>query len=98
MKEQKEKRQKSIGEKFCDMLDITPDILPHGHTVEIRGRRALNISGCGRILLYAPCEIRVALADSVLSVVGRDLVCVAYSRGEVAIEGRIDNISFKEAV
>ena len=98
MKEQKEKRQKSLGEKFCDILDVTADLLPKGHRVEIKGRGALNISGCGKILLYAPCEIRVALADSVLAVVGRDLVCVAYSAGEVAIEGRIDNVSFKEAV
>ena len=65
--------------------------------MEIRGRGALHISGCGKILLYAPCEIRVELGDSVLAIVGKDLVCVAYCAGEVAIEGRIDNVAFKEA-
>ena len=98
MKEQRENRRKSIGERFCDILDVTTDILPRGYKVEIRGRGAIRISGCGRILLYAPCEIRVALSDSVISVVGRDLVCVAYSAGEMAIEGRIDNVSYKEAI
>ena len=96
MQDQKDKKLKSLGERLCEKLDVTPDILPNGHRVEIMGRRALNISGCGRIILYAPCEIRVALAGSVLAIVGRDLVCVAYSAGEVAIEGRIDNIAFRE--
>ena len=95
MNDQNTKTTKSLGKRMCDMLDVTDDLLPGGHRIEIRGRGAISISGCGRILLYAPCEIRVALADSVLSVVGKDLVCVAYSAGEVAIEGRIDNVSFK---
>lgn len=96
MQEQKNKKLKSLGERLCEKLDVTPDILPHGHRIEIMGRNALNISGCGKILLYAPCEIRVALAGAVLSIIGRDLVCVAYSAGEVAIEGRIENIAFRE--
>ena len=95
MQDQNEKKQKSLGERVCRLLDVTPDMLPGGHRIEIRGRGAISISGCGRILLYAPCEIRVALSDSVLAVVGRDLVCVAYSEREVSIEGRIDNVSFK---
>jgi len=96
MQQEKEKNSKGIAKKLCEKLDVTPDVLLNSHKVEIFGRSAINISGCKKILLYAPCEIRVALCDSMLSVVGRDLVCVAYSPAEVAIEGRIDNVLFKE--
>jgi len=97
MQEQKSKKQKSFAERLCAGLDIPAEVLPGGHRIEISGRSGLKISGCGKILLYAPCEIRVALSGAVLSIVGRDLVCVAYSAGEVAIEGRIDNVAFREA-
>ena len=97
MREKKEKSEKSLAERLCERLDIPPAIALGGHKVEILGREALCVSGCKKIILYAPCEIRLALSDSVLCVVGRDLVCVAYSPTELSIEGRIDNLLFKEA-
>lgn len=97
MKEQKERNGKRIAERICEKLDISADSLFLSHKVEIFGRSAISVSGCRGIVLYAPCEIRLALADSTLCVVGKDLVCVAYSVGEVSIEGRIDNVIFKEA-
>lgn len=97
MREKKEKNEKSIAERLCQRLDIPSAVLAGGHKVEIFGRESLSVSGCKKIILYAPCEIRLALSDSVLCVVGRDLVCVAYSPTELSIEGRIDNLLFKEA-
>ena len=96
MQEEKFKNKKKITDRLCQKLDISPDILLNSHKVEIFGRNAINVSGCKKILLYAPCEIRLALSDSVLCIVGRDLVCVAYSKNEVAIEGRINNVFYKE--
>ena len=54
------------------------------------------MSGCGRILLYTTSEIRVELSDSVLSIVGEGLLCVAYTAGEVGIEGKVSRVSFEE--
>ena len=96
MQEEKTKNKKRIAERLCKSLDISPDILSSSHKLEVFGRSAISISGCKKILLYAPCEIRLALKDSMLCIVGRDLVCVAYSPTDVTIEGRIDDICFKE--
>ena len=87
--------EKSFAGKLLKKLDASPEILA-GHCVEIRGRESMRVTGLTKILLYAPCEIRVALADSTLSVTGKDLLCVAYSKTEIDIEGRIDSVIFKE--
>ena len=96
MQEGKTNNKKGIAERLCKSLDISPDILLNSYKVEVFGRNAISISGCKKILLYAPCEIRLALKDSMLCIVGRDLVCVAYSPTDVTIEGRIDNLCYKE--
>ena len=96
MQEEKTNNRKRLAERLCKSLDISPDILSSSHKLEVFGRNAISISGCKKILLYAPCEIRLALKDSMLCIVGRDLVCVAYSPTEVTIEGRIDNLCYKE--
>ena len=95
---EKEKRSRTIAERICESLDITPDVLPGGYKIEIHGRNGIKVSGCGRILLYAPCEIRVELSGTVLAIVGRDLVCVAYSSGSVEIEGKINDVLFKDRI
>ena len=92
-----QKEEKSFAGKILKKLDAMPEVLS-GHSVEIRGRESLRVSGLSKILLYAPCEIRVALKDSVLAVVGRDLLCVAYSPNEIDSEGRIDSVTFKERI
>ena len=96
MQDEKTKNKKRIAERLCKSLDISPDILSGSHKIEVFGRSSISISGCKKILLYAPCEIRLALNGSMLCIVGRDLVCVAYSPTDLTIEGRIDNLCFKE--
>ena len=96
MQEEKTNNRKRLAERLCKSLDISPDVLSSSHKLEVFGRNAISISGCKKILLYAPCEIRLALKDSMLCIVGRDLVCVAYSPTDVTIEGRIDNLCYKE--
>ena len=95
MRDSNEKKEK-FSERLCKRLDISADILPGGNRVERRGRGYILVSGCGRILLYTPSEIRVELSDSVLSIVGEGLLCVAYTAGEVGIEGKVSRVSFEE--
>lgn len=97
MRKEKNKSERTgIGEKIRKSLDLSPDILPHGSRVEIRGGKAVNIYGCGRILGYTPQNIRVELVDKVLSVCGEGIVCVSYSAGEIGLEGDIYTVSFEE--
>ena len=92
-----EKREKgSLRERICQRLDLVPDCLPGECMVELRGRHAVTVSGGGRILLYTPEEIRIALKRGCLSVVGHRLVCTSYYVGAVGIEGLICGVSFEE--
>lgn len=95
VKEEKKDRE-SFREKLYKNLDIEPDILPGGSTIELRGRNSMTVRGCGKILEYTPESIRLGLGDGELSICGARLICTSYRAGAVGIEGRIDNISFKE--
>ena len=83
-------------ERLCQGLDLVPDCLPGECMVELRGRNVAMVSGGGKILLYTPEEIRIALKKGVLSVTGHRLVCTSYYVGAVGIEGQICRVSFEE--
>ena len=86
------------NERLCRLLDIPTDSLPFGYSMEIQGRSILKLRGGGRITLYTPDEIRVALpraSGCTLSVKGTRLSCVSYNKGTLGIEGCILSVSFE---
>ena len=86
------------NERLCRLLDIPTDSLPFGYSMEIQGRSLLKLRGGGRITLYTPDEIRVALpraSGCTLSVKGARLSCVSYNKGTLGIEGCILSVSFE---
>ena len=88
------------NERLCRLLDIPTDSLPFGYSMEIQGRSLLKLRGGGRITLYTPDEIRVALpraSGCTLSVKGARLSCVSYNKGTLGIEGCILSVSFESA-
>ena len=89
--EQEEKR--GFRERLCHALDLSPDLLPGGYTVELRDRNLLTLRGGGKILLYTPEEVRVTLREGCLAVRGRRLCCISYYVGAIGIEGEIDSLS-----
>ena len=91
------------GEARCPLpewlavhLDVPADLFGGGLRLDLRGRHTLTVHGCCRILDFTPTEIRLALQESVLSVVGVRLVCTSYLAGAVSIDGRIDGIRFED--
>lgn len=92
----KDKRGESLAEKINKKLDISPDILPGGSLVAIRGRASVSVSGSTGILLYTPTEIRLSLRRGSLSVKGCRLVCTSYNSEELSIDGKIDSVKFEE--
>ena len=88
------------NERLCRLLDIPTDSLPFGYSMEIQGRSLLKLRGGGRITLYTPDEIRVALpraSGCTLSVKGARLSCVSYNKGTLGIEGCILSVSFESS-
>jgi len=93
--ERKEKRGE-LRERLCRRLDLSPDLFSGEGLVEIRGRGAVTVRGGGRILLYTPEEIRIAMGKYTISVSGDALVCTSYYQGAVGVDGRIFAVSFEE--
>ena len=91
----KEQSSLGFGQKVCRALDITPDILPGGSYVEIRGRSNLLIRGCKKILKYSTDEIVIATRKDIFAVRGAALTCISYLAGAIGIEGRVDSIEFR---
>ncbi len=91
-----ERKKDSLGARLCKNLDISPDLLPRGSLVEIRGQRAVNVRGCGRILCYTEETVRLALSDGALEIRGEELICTSYYPGAVGIEGRIFSVNFNK--
>jgi sporulation protein YqfC len=86
----------SLRERICQRLDLVPDCLPGECMVELRGRHAVTVSGGGKILLYTPEEIRIAIKRGAVRVTGERLVCTSYYVGAVGIEGLIIGVFFEE--
>ena len=84
-------------ERLCQRLDLPPDVLPGEGLVEIRGRYALCVSGCGKILTYTPDVICVAMGRGCLRIEGKRLICTSYHAGAVGVDGLICRVSFEEA-
>ncbi len=93
-----ENEREGWRERMSRALDIPPDLWPGGSLVEIRGRHAMTVRGNGKILVYTPEEICVELKQGVLSVKGRRLVCTSYYVGALGIEGKIDEVTFGDAI
>jgi len=89
-----ERKKDSFGVRLCKNLDITPDLLPHGSLVEIRGQRSVTVRGCGRILHYSEDRVCLALFDGRLEICGEDLVCTSYYPNAVGIEGCVFSVNF----
>jgi len=85
-----------LRERLCHALDIMPDTLPRGWTVEIRGRNSISIKEGGSILTYTPEKISVKVPRGAVSVVGKRLCCTSYSSGSVGIDGHIDAVFLEE--
>ena len=98
--EKKQTKREERGdwkERLCRKLDLPPDVFLGEGLVEIRGRNAVCIRGGGKILLYTPEEIRVALKRGCLRIEGKRLICTSYHAGAVGIDGLISRVSFEEA-
>jgi sporulation protein YqfC len=96
MKKSKQKRQGGLRERFCHSLDIHPDVLPAETLIELRGKSSVSIKGAGRVSVYTDTEIRLLSKNGDICVRGSNLLCSAYRRGAVTVDGKIESVSFEE--
>ena len=85
-----------LRERLCTALDISPDLLPGGFSVDLRGRNQVSISGGGRILLYTPERVSIRVPSGRVTVTGKRLRCVSYLAGAVDIQGHIDGVLLED--
>ena len=94
MRKRKNKDGARLSQRVVRALDIPSDVLPSCVCTEMFDGHTVNIRGGGRILKYDREQVRVKTKDGYVYVCGRDLCCVAYSFGEVCIEGDIDCVGY----
>ena len=58
-------------------------------SVVLRGERSVTVYGCRKILRYRADRICLSLGKRRLSIEGEGLICLSFSAGAVAMEGRI---------
>ncbi|MBQ9773233.1 MAG: YabP/YqfC family sporulation protein [Clostridia bacterium] len=63
-------------------------------SVVLRGDRGVTAYGCRRILHYAADRICLSLGKRKLSVTGEGLICLSFSAGTVAMEGRVCGVHY----
>ena len=85
-----------LGERLCRALDIVPDALWGEGLIEIRGRGSVSVQGGGKILVYTPERIKIALSSGSVSIYGSRLNCTSYHAGSVCVDGRIGSVVFEE--
>ena len=77
-----------IKARYTEAVSATRD------TVVLNGQQSATVYGCQRILFYSPCEIRLKVRDSALSVVGERLYCSSFTATTVTVVGRIEGVRY----
>lgn len=95
-REQSKREKRPILETFGKRFEIDADMIRGGDWVEIRGRSRVEIGGVKKIKSYSDTCVVLLLDCETLAVCGSRLECVFYRRGEAAVEGHIDSVSFGE--
>lgn len=92
---EEERRRESVRERINRILDVPEERLMCGSYIEMRGQYNLRLSGCRKILMYAPERIVLSCRRGTVSVDGKRLVCISYHTGNVEIEGLIEGLYFR---
>ena len=92
----KRKEKPSFGERIGKRFEIDADMISGGERIEIRGRSRAEIGGVKKVRSYCDTEVVLAVSKGTVTVRGARLECVFYRRGEAAVEGCIDSVSFGE--
>ena len=86
--------KEKLGSKIKRALGID-DILGENDTLEMRGTKELTVRECHHIIYYGDEEIRLALKEYILVILGEELYCTSYAGGAVCVDGRIEELKFK---
>ena len=92
----KRESKRPLGEWLAVKLDFPADLTGDGIRLDLRGRNALTVHGCTRILDFTPCAVTLEMGDSTLTVRGLRLICTTYLAGAVGIEGHICCMEFSD--
>ena len=88
------RKKRPFAEWLAVERDMPPELLSGGCFIEIRGRYAVIVKGCRRILTYSETRVVLKTRRDVVAVMGKRLTCVSYLAGAVSVEGLIDSVEF----
>ena len=88
------KKKEKLGSRIKRALEID-EILGENDVLEMRGTRELTVRECRHIIHYSDDEIRLALKEYILIILGEELYFTSYSGGYVRIDGEIAELKFQ---
>lgn len=87
------KKNERLGARIKRALEID-EILGDNDVLEMRGTKEITVRECRHIIHYAEDEIKLALKEYVLIILGKDLYFTSYSNGFVRVDGKIFELKF----
>ena len=89
-----EQENGASGERLSERIRNRYTGVSRSEMIMLAGDRRLTVRGCGKILAFAPEEIRIAMRRRILLITGNDLRCFSFSGGCVTVEGKVKALSF----
>lgn len=93
-----EKSAKGRGIRFLTELGIPSEAFASGEGIYICGDREITVTGCDGVIEYESALIILRMKHRVLYIRGEGLSMQSFYTGEIAIRGRLSEISFGDDV
>lgn len=87
--------KEKLADKIKRLFGID-EIVGAPDTLEMRGVGELTVRECHHIIHYGEDEIRLSLKEYILIIQGEELYCTSYAGGAVCVDGRIEELKFKQ--
>lgn len=89
------KKNINLTEKFTEYCELPKDVLLGAPILSLVGNSKLEIENFKNILLYTENEIQIQCKNKCILILGKNLLISSYTKEELSIIGKIDEIKFK---
>lgn len=90
-----DKPQRTMGQRFSDLLDLPADVVLACPKVTVTGTRHLMIENYRGLMEYSQEAIRVQTSQQLISVTGRSMEICAITDTDILIEGVIESVRWE---
>lgn len=86
--------KKPVCQRVASAMEIPADIAGHATLVELTGQNAVRVENYLGILEYTQDRLFLQCRDCRLEILGSHLVVEAYTKQEMTLSGRIEQVHY----